>query len=62
MLVTLRILNSLAETPIVDNQVAPGTPLAIGQKKFTLLHSRVSSLYGGEIVLINNTDLRILCR
>lgn len=34
VLVTLGILNSFAETPIVSSQVAPGTPLAIGLGRF----------------------------
>lgn len=61
VLVTLGILNSLAETPIVDNQVAPGTPLAIGWDNSTP-YPKVSGLYGSEFVLINDADLRILCR
>jgi hypothetical protein len=62
VLVSLGILNSFAQTPIVDNQVAPGTPLAIGRNGSISSDSKVSGLYGGEFVLINNADLRILCR
>lgn len=60
VLVTLGILNSFAETPIVSSQVAPGTPLAIGLGR--VKDSKVSNLLGGEVILINNPDLRILCR
>ncbi|PVH91740.1 hypothetical protein DM02DRAFT_677917 [Periconia macrospinosa] len=34
VLVTLGIFNSFAETPIVDKQIAPGTPLSFGKSDF----------------------------
>lgn len=58
VLVTLGIFNSFAETPIVDKQVAPGTPLSFGNDSI----SDVSDLYDGKIDLINDADPRNLYR
>ncbi|KAH7120853.1 hypothetical protein B0J11DRAFT_532764 [Dendryphion nanum] len=48
VLVTLGILNYLAETPIVDNQVAPGTPLAIGRSSFISSTSKIYLFFADE--------------